>query len=454
MKKIICIVIAAAVAAAMALTPSAVLKASFSLTGPSSARAGNSVAVAFKADGSGICGILAEITYDSSKLTFSSSSGALRNWRVEVNGGDGKLQIWAEENNGFKSPIDSQSTVVTLNFKVNSNAKTDEKLTVRANVTQVSDGSDELNGLTASYTLTVARPLSSDCTLKSLSVDGYKLTPEFSPSVKEYRIDGQVEYTRSALKINTAASDGEASVEVSGSRLSVGENTIRIKVTAENGSTETYTVRAVMKQDPDYVPSSETGLSRLTCAEGRISPELSDGVYDYIVYVPYEVTSATVTATPKDAKASLSVTGGKLLDTGENTVVVLCTAEDGSTAEYTVTVMRMPEYTASTDTETETETEPETDPPEDTGTDSVTTDTEPDTETAPESSDAEANEPETSDPAKTGTDTVTEVTDGEGIIGVMKRSVPMWVAVASCIGGVVIAVIGCMLVLGSIKERK
>ena len=39
--------------------------------------------------------------------------------------------------------------------------------------------------------MTVARPLSSDSSLASLSVEGYDLTPAFSSDVTEYEIEGE-----------------------------------------------------------------------------------------------------------------------------------------------------------------------------------------------------------------------------------------------------------------------
>ena len=279
MKKAFAVIITAILAVSLASVCFAEFKASFSITGPSSVRAGNTLTVQFKADGNGICGILADITYDTSYLTYRSCSDELSNWRIEVNEKNGKLQIWAEENNGFKSPVNSQKTVVSLSFKVSDKASVGDKIGIRADISQVSDTENELSGLSASYSVTVARPLSTDSKLKSLSVEGYEIKPGFSPDVTEYEIDGEVEYTLSALQINARSNDQEASVDVSGSRLSVGDNTVRIKVTAENGSnTTTYIIKAKMKQDPDYKASSNADISSVTISEGRLSPAFSPDI--------------------------------------------------------------------------------------------------------------------------------------------------------------------------------
>ena len=446
MKKIISIILISVIAALLAVSGSADFRASFSLTGASSARAGESVTVAFKADGNGICGILAEISYDTSILTYKSSSGALSNWKVEVTDkGSGKLQIWAEENNSFKSPISSQKTVINLNFTVSSSAKTGDKFSVQADIQQVSDTENELSGLSASYTGTVARPLSTDSKLKELSVNGYTLSPAFSPDVKDYSIDGEVEYTAAALKITATANDGEAKVEISGARLSVGSNTVKIKVTAENGSSTTYSIKAKMKQDPNYIASDDTSLSGITLSEGRLSPAFSSEVFDYIVYVPYEVESITITGTPNDKKASAKTEGDEALIVGENAFAVICTAENSDTGRYNIKVVRMNEYGTTTEEVTETETDTETETETDTDTETET-ETEPDTtEVEPPDTDLDTTKPDTdTDPAET-TDNVSS--DG-GI------KVPLWFVIVAAVCGILIGAFACILVQSSLKERK
>ncbi|MBQ7698715.1 MAG: cadherin-like beta sandwich domain-containing protein [Clostridia bacterium] len=445
MKKIIAIITAAALAAILTVFCMAEFKASFTISGPGSVRAGNTLTVSFKADGNGICGILADISYDTSSLTYKSSSDALSNWRVEVNEKGGKLQIWAEENNGFKSPVNSQKTIVSLSFKVSDKVSVGDKISIRADIAQVSDTENELSGLSASYSCTVARPLSADSSLKSLSVEGYTLKPEFSPRVTEYEIEGEVEYTLSALKVNAKANDGEASVEISGSRLSVGNNTVRVKVTAENGSdATTYTIKAKMKQDPNYVASSVATLMSVTVSEGRVSPAFSPDRYDYIVYVPYEVETVNISSVPADVKAKAETNGPDILDVGENLYIIKCTAEDGTVNEYRITVMRMNEYGAEPESESESEEEPETEPE---------TETEEETETETEiltESETETEETETDDTSDTEPETEPE----EGDLNVFTKPAPLWVVLAAAVGGIAVGALGSIFIYISLKERK
>ena len=315
----------------------------------------------------------------------------------------------------------------------------------------MSDTENELSGLSASYSCTVARPLSTDSSLKSLSVEGYTLQPEFSPSITEYVIEGEVEYTLSALKINTKANDSEASVEISGSRLSVGNNTIRVKVTAENdSSTTTYIIKAKMMQDPNYVASSDASLSLVTLSEGRLSPSFSPEKHDYIVYVPYEVLEMTVGCTPSDPKTNVETEGEKQLSVGENVFIIRCTAEDGTVSEYKVTVMRMDEYLEEPESEeyTEIESEDEPDTEEDTEEESES-DLESESEEYTEEEITETEETKETDETEPETETLSEDNSN-----VFTRKIPLWAVLAAAVGGIAIGALGSVFIINSLKERK
>ena len=86
----------------------------------------------------------------------------------------------------------------------------------------------------------------SDNTLKSLEVEGYKLTPEFKKDVLEYKL----EVDESVEKVNVKAVTSSDKAEVSGGgekKLTPGDNTIEIKVTAENGNEKKYKIFVTVK---------------------------------------------------------------------------------------------------------------------------------------------------------------------------------------------------------------
>ena len=101
--------------------------------------------------------------------------------------------------------------------------------------------------------------------------------------------------------------------------------------------------------------SSNANLSNLGIRPNDFSG-FTPGTTTYNVTVPEDVESVEVYATAQDSNASISGTGNKTLEYGENALNVVVTAEDGTIKTYTINVTREGEETNETD-ETEGETE-------------------------------------------------------------------------------------------------
>lgn len=91
------------------------------------------------------------------------------------------------------------------------------------------------------------RTYSSNNNLSSISVDGYKISPEFKKDTLEYILT--VPNNINKIKINTKTEDSTASVS-GGGEVSVAEGTnkIAIKVTAENGNEKTYILNVTVEE--------------------------------------------------------------------------------------------------------------------------------------------------------------------------------------------------------------
>lgn len=91
---------------------------------------------------------------------------------------------------------------------------------------------------------------SSNNNLKSLEVEGYKISPEFSKDTLEYTLE--VPNGTEKIKINADKEDNSASIS-GNSEVSVSEgvNNFEIKVTAENGNVKAYKLIVTVKElDP------------------------------------------------------------------------------------------------------------------------------------------------------------------------------------------------------------
>ncbi|WP_222429929.1 cadherin-like beta sandwich domain-containing protein [Paenibacillus cremeus] len=247
---------------------------------------------------------------------------------------------------------DGTASVKVNNSAVTSgNAKT-VNLNVGANTITVlvtaQDGTT-----TQSYTVTVTRAASSNADLSNLTLSAGTLTPSFASGTTSYA--ASVANAVISVDVTPTVADSTASVTVNGSaatsgnaktvNLNVGANTITVLVTAQDGTTtKSYTVTVTR------AASSNADLSNLTLSQGTLTPSFASGTMTYTASVANAVTSVDVTPTLADGTASVkvnnsAVTSGNAktvnLTVGMNTITVLVTAQDGTTAQsYTVTVMR------------------------------------------------------------------------------------------------------------------
>lgn len=108
-----------------------------------------------------------------------------------------------------------------------------------------------------SASITVSEPVyvppkvySSNNKLKSLGIEGYNITPQFSNDIKEYNIE--VPNGTTSVVVTASKDDNSASISGIG-EISVNEgvNKIEVKVTAENGNVNTFVINVNVKElDP------------------------------------------------------------------------------------------------------------------------------------------------------------------------------------------------------------
>ena len=104
-------------------------------------------------------------------------------------------------------------------------------------------------------------------------------------------------------------------------------------------------------------PSTDAALSNLGLSKGTLSPAFASGTYSYTASVGYGTSTINVTPTADDPiGATIKVNGVTVssgtpqsvaLSLGDNTITIVCTAEDGTTINtYTVIVNRSstPDY--------------------------------------------------------------------------------------------------------------
>jgi hypothetical protein len=318
--------------------------ATVSVTGPSVIRAGDTLTVAVMVNGTSIYAVRGEIQYDTAQLTYQSISGVLSGWDVTINSQTGKVKFVAEDQK-LAAPINSSKQLCKIIFKVSGSIAAGTVIKVTAAGLEASDGQSDINPANASYSVSVAAPLSTNNNLSSLSVDSGTLDPAFSKSMTQYNLS--VPFAVEKLKVTAKAEDSGAKVSISSPDLTAGGTTeVTVTVTAASGAKKTYKINVSRAQDPNYVPGANNALADLKIEQTSLSPSFSADKLEYIVYIPYEIDVLIVTATPQDPKAKVAIEGNSTLQVGQdNRIKVNCTAENGSVKTYVIAVIRAAEFT-------------------------------------------------------------------------------------------------------------
>ena len=182
--------------------------------------------------------------------------------------------------------------------------------------------------------------LSTDNTLKSLSVSGGTLTPAFSSDVTSYAVAVNSDQTT----VTAVANNSNAKVNgASAISLSYGVNTVKVSVTSEAGSTKVYTLLITR---PD-TRSTDNSLSSLILNDDEI--ELVDGVLEYKYSVLEDVDTLDIKVDLNDEKSAFVEGYGARtvdLEVGENVFEIKVKAENESIRTYKLVVTRPEKETA------------------------------------------------------------------------------------------------------------
>ena len=248
-------------------------------------------------------------------------------------------------------------------------------------------------GILAAGMLTVAAPvggISAYASSAKISFSDPSATvgQEFSVNVKISSQDGNLGASDVVLSYDPSVIEF-----VSGNNASGGAGSVRLVGTMDSNSTKafSYTLKfkavqagntsisvgsyEVYDSDAQAVTVSKTGtasvkvkapatssaeaaLSSLKISPGTLSPAFSPNVTSYTAQVGASVDKLAVSASAKDSKAKVLVSGDSGLKVGANTVVCKVTAEDGQTTKsYTITVNKLDTVDVPSEAETEAETE-------------------------------------------------------------------------------------------------
>lgn len=166
-------------------------------------------------------------------------------------------------------------------------------------------------------------------------VSGPESVSEDGGSLSIYELISEKELKTRSYQIKfKALKEGEAKFYVDkqrecfiydkeGSRMSVKSNQLSTKIRGKNAK------------------SSNNLLDSISIKEGVLEQEFNADIFHYKMTVGYNISKLTITATPQDDKAKVSISGNGPLSLGDNKVTIKVTAQSGDSCDYTIMVNRL-----------------------------------------------------------------------------------------------------------------
>lgn len=194
---------------------------------------------------------------------------------------------------------------------------------------------------------------SSENKLKDIMIDGV-LVPNFDPENFVYNL-GTIPNNKTSLDVTYTLKDGKSTATLTNPNpLAEGQNTISIVVTAEDGSTQLYTMSVVRDYPLPYLTNLE-GVGERLLDESDRATTFDRNTYTYHFVVTFLVLQMNFNASVDNKdhvvvcsnatfKADLSTENTRvfnaILNEGTNTFTFVVTSIEGKAQTYTVVVQR------------------------------------------------------------------------------------------------------------------
>lgn len=197
----------------------------------------------------------------------------------------------------------------------------------------------------AKYLVTTTKPeeeeeKSNNANLKSLKTNPEGIKQEFKANVLEYSIDVNSELNE--IEVTAVAEDEKAIVKVEGNKnLQIGENIVKIIVTAEDGKTKKEYKLKVNKADNVDNEQTETfGLYSLIIKDTDIENKFNTNVYEYNVYIK-DVESLDIDAVATEEDAIIEILGNENLSEENTITIIVKSSDETKTSTYQIKAIKL-----------------------------------------------------------------------------------------------------------------
>ena len=195
----------------------------------------------------------------------------------------------------------------------------------------------------ASIPTTSTTKKSNNANLSNLGIKPYDFSG-FKSGTTTYNVT--VPNDTTSVEVYATAKSSSAKVNGTGKKsLELGANKIDVVVTAEDGTTKTYTINITRQEGTEANTEivqeqySGDGLASLKIGDLALSPNFDTTIYEYTVKYIGEETKLEITATATDPYYTIDIIGNENLQEGENIINILVSdPDDENVATYQITV--------------------------------------------------------------------------------------------------------------------
>ncbi len=166
----------------------------------------------------------------------------------------------------------------------------------------------------------------------------------FSENKTSYNVT--VPYSVKQVDVYATKKDSKAQLTGTGTKVLVeGNNVINVVVTAEDGTTKTYTINITRLKEGETVTTQNTnvnssfGLAELNIEGLNLEPNFSTQNYKYTVKLDGDISTLNIIASANELNAKVQIIGNENLVNGQNLITILVTnSKETQVATYQVFV--------------------------------------------------------------------------------------------------------------------
>lgn len=308
--------------------------------------------------------------------------------------GSGDVKVTAtpidvsDSNSGEAVSVGSTSTTIKVNKKAPEDSDSNEQN--KANTTTTT--TNTINSNSSSNNNTTTAPATNTATTNSSTTENKPVETKKSSNAnisslwitpREYDFTGskasvlvyntKVPFEVEEIIVGGSTQDSKAkfTAGIGKKKLQVGNNSVKVEVTAEDGNKKTYTINITREEkkaeeenktentisqqentiedekkveENDEKQFKDSDLVKLEVKGYNISPEYSPDVYEYRMNVDDKVERLDVIAQKKDSNVDIEIAGNTELKDGENVITILVNnKKTNKNATYQIIVNKLSE---------------------------------------------------------------------------------------------------------------